>query len=512
MAKQKTTGNGKAPNKRTPEDSVKVALEKSKATIEPGINNEIKDIVKDILNGNLKKAMDANVTDKVRKIGLKENEEALDEKELILGGKSEDDGAGHKQVKPDVTDVTSNGKQEGGKQDGETMHEGEEEVISGELEIDGSTEENDIEEKLKEMGYGTEEVTDETVQPEIEDNEFAEIDLEKVGYGQNEAHDTFGEEETLDVETDPIEEPIGGEEIEAPMEAPMEEPIEAPVDAEVSMEEPIEAPVEVQIAQMDYADLGDEDQSDIDEYQKDIDDIRGKLTNELESFGESILPKEKQDKLSVYFEMLADKKADIIAKKQVATVVDKTNDYMEYVVKEFVSNKEKEIKEAVESSKKTEIYENFKHLVEKMYGDNLTDIMESKKSEEFLINVIAEMKNENEKLETSLTEARESLAEMECTVIFQEMTKTATYTEKAKLAEFVETFDYNTVGDFKRKLSIVIEQFNNLKKDSSKRPTAKKQVNIDEKKIVNAVKRNRINESIDEIEEIDPGIYNSNLW
>jgi len=81
--------------------------------------------------------MDANVTDKVRKIGLKENEEALDEKELILGGKSEDDGAGHKQVKPDVTDVTSNGKQEGGKQDGETMHEGEEEVISGELEIDG---------------------------------------------------------------------------------------------------------------------------------------------------------------------------------------------------------------------------------------------------------------------------------------------------------------------------------------------------------------------------------------
>jgi len=226
----------------------------------------------------------------------------------------------------------------------------------------------------------------------------------------------------------------------------------------------------------------------------------------------NILPKDKQDKLTIYFEMLADKKASVIARKQVATVIDKTNDYMEYVVEEFVKGKEKEIKEAVEATKKGEIYENFKYLVEKMYGENLTDIMESKKSEEFLTNVISEMKKENDKLEQSLVESKEALKEMECKVIFQEMTKDNTYTEKAKLAEFVESFDYTTVADFKKKLTLVKEQFNNLKSDSKKVPVAKKQIRVNESKIEKAVKKNVLNESIEDIEEIDPDIFKSNLW
>ena len=205
--------------------------------------------------------------------------------------------------------------------------------------------------------------------------------------------------------------------------------------------------------------------------------------------------------------MLAEAKAKIIAKKQVATIVEKTNDYMEYVVKEFVETKEKEIKEAVESVKKAEIYENFKYLVEKVYGEKATNILEAKKTEEFLINVISEMKAENQKLETRLTESANTIKKMECKLIFNEMTKDVSHVEREKLAEFVATFDVKDTADFKSKLKMVKESFETLKSDKKK--VATKSTTITESTITNAVKKQKLNEDI--IEEIDPSIYR-NLW
>jgi hypothetical protein len=478
MAKNKNEDIKKKNLNRTPEESVTDAVSKSKTKVQPGLNGEIKDIVNDILKGNLKKVMSGDVT---KKVGLKENEDKpLDETELILGGKSVSDGAGNDVIPTDVQDVTKGGKVQPAKQ----MSETEEPVEEPE------TEEDPIEKKLAEMGYG----------------------LENEG-------SIYGDEK--DVED--LQDPTMGNYL-SDAEAPIEEPVEEPVMDDVPVEEPIEAPVEepvmdgepvvddepidsIEIKQMDVSELDPESQDEVKTYENEIYDIKDKLTTELEAIGESVLPKETQDKLRIHFEMLAEAKAKIIAKKQVATIVEKTNDYMEYVVKEFVETKEKEIKEAVESVKKAEIYENFKYLVEKVYGENTTNILEAKKTEEFLINVISEMKAENQKLETRLTESANTIKKMECKLIFNEMTKDVSHVEREKLAEFVATFDVKDTADFKSKLKMVKESFETLKSDKKK--VATKSTTITENTITDAVKKQRLNE--EHIEEIDPSIYR-NIW
>jgi len=264
---------------------------------------------------------------------------------------------------------------------------------------------------------------------------------------------------------------------------------------------------------MNFDDLDSDDQLEIEGMNNEVNDIQNKLTSELEAIGEAVLPKKAQDKLRIYFEMLAEKKANIIAKRQVATILEKTNDYMEYVVKEFVDSKEKEIKEAVELSKKAEIYENFKYLVEKMYGNSTTNIMEAKKTEEFLINLLEGMKSENEKMERKLNEAKETVKEMECKIIFNEMTKDISFNDKDRIAEFVSSFEFKNTKDFESKLKLVKESFDNLKKDDKKKNIVKN-VKIDENKIEKAVKNQKLNENISESDyaEIDPASFKSNLW
>lgn len=464
MAKNKNEDIKKKNLNRTPEESVTDAVSKSKTKVQPGLNGEIKDIVNDILKGNLKKVMSGDVT---KKVGLKENEDKpLEETELILGGKSVSDGAGKDVVPSDVQDVTKGGKVQPAKQMSETEAPVEE----------PEKEEDPIEKKLAEMGYG--------------------LESESSIYGDEK-----------DVED--LQDPTMGNylsDAEAPVEAPVEEPVEEPVmDGEpVVDDEPIDS---IEIKQMDVSELDPESQDEVKTYENEICDIKDKLTTELEAIGESVLPKETQDKLRIHFEMLAEAKAKIIAKKQVATIVEKTNDYMEYVVKEFVETKEKEIKEAVESVKKAEIYENFKYLVEKVYGEKATNILEAKKTEEFLINVISEMKAENQKLETRLTESANTIKKMECKLIFNEMTKDVSHVEREKLAEFVATFDVKDTADFKSKLKMVKESFETLKSDKKK--VATKSTTITESTITNAVKKQKLNEDV--IEEIDPSIYR-NLW
>lgn len=479
MAKNENKDIKKKNLNRSPEESVTDAVSKSKTKIQPGINTEIKDIVDDILKGNLKKVMSGDVT---KKVGLKENEDKpLDEQELILGGKSVSDGAGHDTVPSDVQDVTKGGEVQPAKQMSETEKPVEE----------PEKEEDPIEKKLAEMGYGLEN------EGSVYGDEENADDLQDPTMGNyiSDAEEPT-EEPTVDSDMVVDDEPktdIGGE--------PMG-------DAPVLDDEPVNTEPEIEIKQMDVTELEPEDQEEILTFEKEISDIRDRLTNEFETIGESVLPKETQDKLKIQFEMLAEAKAKVIAKKQVATIVEKTNDYMEYVVKEFVETKEKEIKEAVESVKKAEIYENFKYLVEKVYGESATNILEAKKTEEFLVNVIAEMKSENQKLENRLTESADKIKKMECKLIFNEMTKDVSLNEREKLAEFVATFDVKDTADFKSKLKMVKESFESLKKDN-KKASPKKDTAINLTKIEEAVRKQKLNEDV--IEEIDPNNY-KDLW
>lgn len=500
MAKKENKGI-KAPNSlnREPKDSVTDAVKKMKTSVQPNVNGEIKDIVNDILNGNLKKAMSTNFDNVSNTVGLKskrvneEEEKELDEKELILGGKSVDDGAGHKTIR-NAEDITKAGKE------APAIQENELPVDNKEMPMKKDGKGTEIEQKLEAMGYGIDESVpneDETGEDEVE------LDLNSVGYDVSEKEETPASEEI------PTEEPI--ETGEEPTEEPTENGEENGEEIPNSEEIPTEEPSEINIGEIDFDDLSDEDKGEIKSYEEEINAIREKLTCELNTIAESVLPNETKEKLKIQFEMFAEAKAKIIAKKQVASLVEKTNDYMQYVVKEFVEEKSKEIKEAIDASKKIEIYENFKTGVEALYGTKITDINESKKTEEFLINVIAEQKKATETLEQKLNESKDKIKMMECKLIFNESTKNMTVTDREKIANFVESFEYNDSIDFKSKLGLIIESFQNLKRTDEKvtKKSETKVNKLDENKIKKAVDKVKLNENVSEEEmaEIDPNNY-----
>jgi len=548
MANKKKTSKGKTIS-RTPEASIQNAKSNMKTDIKPGINSEIKDIVNDILNGNLKKVMHSDIA---KKIGIKENDETnLDEKELILGGKKvsndlDDDSMQEKENLEDVgeedleeshsnvTDLISTVDNFKNKADNATLS------TSKPLSEDEKVEDDaDVELKLSEMGYGADDdevVSKETGMDGVEDE--VELDLSSVGYDVSEEELELDQSNELvkeeDDEQDPEMSPAEDETEMSSVEGDVEmgsvegdteiDSVEGDVemgsvegDVEMgSVEGDTETP-EVEVSQMGYEQLSDEDKAVVDEAIREADSIRKQMSAELAGIDESILPKEKKEKLEVYFEMLTDEKAKIISKKTVANVIEHTDAYMKRVVSDFVKSKQSEIKEAIESTKKAEIFEDFKYMVEKLYGTSTTDILESKKTEEFLINVISEMKKTNSKLEKRLVESKNVVDKMRCTLIFNEATKNMIYTDKERVAEFMESFDYSTSKDFKNKLDIVIEKIISLNENKKTvkdiKKTTTRTLNINEKKISNAVKKQKLNETnVDIVEEIDPNKFNSSFF
>ena len=160
-------------------------------------------------------------------------------------------------------------------------------------------------------------------------------------------------------------------------------------------------------------------------------------------------------------------------------------------------------------------------MVEKLYGEKSTKIMEAKKVEDFLTNVISEMKNETDKLENVIKEQKRQNEELKCASIFNEATKKMIYTDKERIASFMETFDVANSGDFKTKLNVVIEQFGKLStnKSASKPVTKKRTKNINEAKITSAVKKNELlkeqvvkEDKNDEFAPVDPSMFDGNFF
>jgi len=526
---------------RTPEQSVNDAKSNMKTEIKPGVNSEIKDIVDDILKGNLKKVMSSEIG---KKIGIKENESNLEEKELILGGASDSSGAQTMSNKSNgIKDITTQGKQSPELQEDEDLDdldldEGEVPTINNFKSTADKKVLNTKNPLAEDEDFGIDEDEDTGLEG-VEDD--VELDLASVGFD-------VSDEEGEDVpEIDEMSEPLGstkpemgldlGMESEAPTEAPVEAPVEAPAE-EAPVESPAEEPetemdmsidgdvegsvddgdetLGMTIEPMEYGDLSDEDKGIVDESEKEMDNIRSQVTDELAGIDEAILPLKTKEKLAIHFEMLADEKAKILSKKTTATVIAKTNDYMKYVVKEFVNKKSKEIKEANDSKKKARMYTELKGLVESMYGDSAGDLVEAKKTEQFLTNIIAEMKKANTRLERKLNESHNKNEELRFALLFNKETKDMTVTDRARVADFMESFEFKNGTDFKKKLKVVIEKFDNLNSGTVKKTARNsKNIKIDEQKITRAVRKQVINESTnsnDMVEEIKPSEFNMDFY
>ena len=546
------------PLNREPKDAVAAAKTSMGAEIESGVNKEIKDIVNDILKGNIKKAMNYKLGDNAKggeSMGIKENKKnikecdtkKLSEKELILGGKKEEEPKveepemkegeiyNSEKAKYKFADNTSKGKDMGISEEEHSEDDEEHDAEGNDITPDGD--EDDMNLEGEELDFDNLEENDEIELPEYQMNLEGEDETEE---------DPLDAELNLDGSEEPTEDGEGSELADAPMSEPTEEiPAEEP-DADAPMgDEPDgdEAPISdeptedgeedvsleidkngdqdnIEIESTNYEDMADKDKEEVDGYMKEAEEFKKNFENELKGIEESVMPKNVKEKIGIIFEMAVKAKANAEAKKKTATVINKVNDYMKYIVKEYVQTKNAEIKEAIDASKKVELYENFKGLVENLYGSKATsNINEAKKTQDFLVNSISEQKKLTEALEQKLNEANEKVREMECVLLFTEATKAMTVTDKDRIADFVSTFEFKNVADFKSKLSIVMEQFKSLKNENKVAP--KKINKIDENKIKAAIKNKKevavkeeINENVNnnnDADVIDPEKFNFNI-
>lgn len=132
------------------------------------------------------------------------------------------------------------------------------------------------------------------------------------------------------------------------------------------------------------------------------------------------------------------------------------DEYLSYAVKEWAE----ENKLAIESGIRTEIAESFMEGLKAVFEEHYIDMPEEK------IDVVAEMNNKVDELESQLNEQIEKNFELkkqyfslEKNAVFEEVSSNLAETQVEKLRKLAEGIDADTTDDYKSKLSVVKETY-----------------------------------------------------
>lgn len=168
------------------------------------------------------------------------------------------------------------------------------------------------------------------------------------------------------------------------------------------------------------------------------------------------------DKLNEKVEEIEESYAD-----QLQELTSKIDQYLDYVVEEWV--KENEV--AIETSLRSEITEDFIHGLKNLFAEHYIEVPEEK------VNVVEELALRVEELEAKLNEAvnenielKDSLTEMSSEEIFNEVSEGLTLSQAEKFKKLAEGVDFDDTENFKNKLLIVKENYfpsNGVKKTSN---------------------------------------------
>lgn len=148
------------------------------------------------------------------------------------------------------------------------------------------------------------------------------------------------------------------------------------------------------------------------------------------------------------------------------TLVDNMDKYLDYVIKEWV--KENEV--AIESNIRTEIAESFMDELRSLFESHYISIPEEK------LNVVEELTRKVEELEEFASEQiqeklelEEALATASVLNIFNEISEDLNAAQKEKLMGLTESISYDSIEDYRNKVSEIKENyFNNLTESSNK--------------------------------------------
>lgn len=161
---------------------------------------------------------------------------------------------------------------------------------------------------------------------------------------------------------------------------------------------------------------------------------------------------------SMYEARLNEKLEEIEAQtaEDIQELTNKIDQYINYVVEEWL--KENEV--AVETSLRSEITEEFIEGLKNLFSEHYIEIPEEK------VNVVEELAGRVEELEARLNdsineniELRNSINEMASEEIFNEVSEGLTISQVEKLKKLAEGVDFDDADNFKKKLSIVKENY-----------------------------------------------------
>lgn len=161
---------------------------------------------------------------------------------------------------------------------------------------------------------------------------------------------------------------------------------------------------------------------------------------------------EEVERLEEEFETKLNEQAEIA----VNDLVEKVDSYLDYVVEKWMEENEL----AIDSGIRTEMAESFMNGLHDLFVEHNVDISEEK------ADIVSEMAEELEAKEAKLAEAieqtialRKELAEAHVQDAFEEISEGLTETQAEKLEKLAEGIEYDTIEDYKHKVSIIKENY-----------------------------------------------------
>jgi hypothetical protein len=137
-------------------------------------------------------------------------------------------------------------------------------------------------------------------------------------------------------------------------------------------------------------------------------------------------------------------------------LTEKVNDYLSYVVEQWIADNEI----AIESGLRSELTEDFISGLRNLFAEHYIDVPAEK------VDLVEELASKVEELESKLNEEieygidlRKSLVESRKVEIAHEVTEGLTATQVEKIKSLAESVDFSTEGEYKDKLETIRENY-----------------------------------------------------
>ena len=152
--------------------------------------------------------------------------------------------------------------------------------------------------------------------------------------------------------------------------------------------------------------------------------------------------------------MATEAKAKVIAAKKISESIDSISEYVDKTVEKFIAENKKELKKAINESKKLEVYNKMKSLVESTFG---IDNVEKYNALVEKYNVLKKASFETaDKADKKVKELEEAIENLKSNLIFEKKVSKLDSTKVPVVTKIVESMEFKNHDDFEKKLDVVI--------------------------------------------------------